>query len=107
LNASSEKGNDYKLMGGMTAAFAGVMAKMGMKSSTGEDSSTTSGSSGIVSKRMSLLQNGGDTTSVGSKAKAPSFIEVPRGLGSDHDVIELDEGIEVEGPFRPSSQYAI
>jgi hypothetical protein len=108
---AAESGADYKLMG-MTAAFAGVMAKMGLKSSagSGEDSSTTSGSSGIVSKRMSLLQKG-DSPSVVSErpatTRAPSFVAIRTRLEPDYDMQQADEGIEVEGPFRPSSQYAI
>jgi hypothetical protein len=112
---AAESGADYKLMGmtaAATAAFAGVMAKMGLKSSagSGEDSSTTSGSSGIVSKRMSLLQKG-DSPSVVSErpatTRAPSFVAIRTRLEPDYDMQQADEGIEVEGPFRPSSQYAI
>lgn len=91
----------------MTAAFAGVMAKMGLKQSSGEDSSTTSGSSGIVSKRLSLLKNGGDVSPMDRGAQAPSFIEIQTDLDADHDMMIENESIEVEGPYRPSSQYAI
>lgn len=99
-------------MGGMTAAFAVLMAKMGMKQPPGvDDASTTSGSSGLVSKRMSLLQRG-DAATVGSAAgsgttRAPSFIAIQTGLDAEHDMMQADEGIEVEGPYRPSTQYAI
>jgi hypothetical protein len=108
---AAESGADYKLMG-MTAAFAGIMAKMGLKPSTGsgEDSSTTSGSSGIVSKRMSLLQKGDSSSVVPERpasTRAPSFVAIRTRLEQDHDMQQADEGIEVEGPFRPSSQYAI
>ena len=92
-------------MGGMSVALAGVMAKMGMKPS-GEDAST-GGNSGIVSKRLSLLQNGADVASVAAPAPKPSFIEIQNDLDYSHDMIECDESVEIEGPYRPSSQYAL
>lgn len=108
LSAKSGNGRDYMLMGGMTAALAGVMAKMGMKWKD-DDESTTSGASGIVSKRMSLLQkSGGSVSSINSAQKAPSFINISNGQDyAEPELVEADEGIEVEGPYRPSSQYAI
>ena len=95
------------LMGGMAAAFAGVMAKMGMKSSPSEEGSTSSGSSGAVSKRLSLLQNGGDVAPMSRRAPAPSFIEIRNELDLPHDYLAEDESVEVEGPYRPSTQYAV
>jgi hypothetical protein len=107
LSAEAATGSDYKLMGGMAAAFAGVMAKMGLKSSD-EEASVTSGSSGIVSKRMSLLQNGAEVSPIYGGAAAPSFIDIPTDMdASVPEMLEADEGIEVEGPYRPSTQYAV
>jgi hypothetical protein len=107
LSAESAEGADYKLMGGMTAALAGVMAKMGMRSPSGEDTSTTSGNSGIVSKRLSLLQNGGDVSAMAAPSPKPAFIEIQNDLDYSHEMMECDESVEVEGPYRPSSQYAL
>lgn len=105
LSAEAAEGSDYKLMGGVSAALAGVMAKMGMRPS-GEEAST-GGNSGIVSKRLNLLQNGADVASVAAPAPKPAFIEIQNDLDYSHDMIECDESVEIEGPYRPSSQYAL
>jgi hypothetical protein len=94
-------------MGGMAAAVAGVMAKLGMRSSSSEDGSVGSGNSGIVSKRLSLLKNGADVTPIAAPAPKPSFIDIQNDLDYSHDMVECDESVEVEGPYRPSSQYAL
>ena len=107
MSAESGVGGNYKLMGGLTLALAGVMAKLGLKSK-GDDSSVTSGSSGIVSKRMSLLQRGEVVPPMNNAKEAPSFIEISKGHEYvQPEMVEADEGIEVEGPIRPSSQYAM
>lgn len=95
-------------MGGMSAAIAGVMMKMGLRPTTSSDSgSVVSGNTGIVSKRLSLLQNGADVTPIAAPAPKPSFIEIQNDLDYSHDMIECDESVEIDGPYRPSSQYAL
>jgi hypothetical protein len=94
-------------MGGMSAAIAGVMMKMGLRPATSETESVVSNNTGIVSKRLSLLQNGADVTPMAAPAPKPSFIEVQNDFDYAHDLDECDESVEVEGPYRPSSQYAL
>ena len=100
------------LMGGLSAAFAGVMAKMGLKSAA-TDGSVTSGSSGIVSKRMAMAQSGAVVMPLDDGGSvAPSFIEIPhesqstRSMPVAPGMLDVDEGVEVEGPYRPSASYA-
>jgi hypothetical protein len=108
VSAEAAEGGDYKLMGGMSAAIAGVMMKMGLRpTSPSESGSVVSGNTGVVSKRLSLLQNGADVTPMAAPAPKPSFIEIQNDLDYSHDMIECDESVEVEGPYRPSSQYAL
>jgi hypothetical protein len=116
--AASSKGapgatSKYMLMGtvGVGAAIAAAMARLGLKSN--DDSSSTSGSStgsGMVSKRMSLMKDAEELPRVDDSASVtPSFIEVrssTRGLGSETFVEDLN-GMEVQGPYRPSSNYAV
>lgn len=98
------------LMGanGVGAAIAAAMSKLGLKSY--DDSSTTSGSSGIVSKRMGLMQEVDELPRISDEAsEAPSFIEVHSchtGMG-DETYMEAPDGMEVQGPYRPSSNYAV
>ena len=106
----SEEGaphSNYALMGaGVTAAFAGIMARMGLSANDGSDSSTASdgeGSSGVVSRRMNLLKNGDDVVPL--EGPAPRFIAIPKTYLQDP--IPVEEGIEVAGPSRPSSHYAV
>jgi len=98
-------------MGGLGAAFAGIMARMGLKSRP-TDGSITSGSSGIsVSRRMAMAESGVDVTPLDGGV-APSFIEIPHERASarsypvDASIVNADQGVEVEGPYRPSSSYA-
>ena len=107
MTAEAAVGGDYKLMGGMSAAIAGVMMKMGLRPTSSDSGSVVSGNTGIVSKRLSLLQNGADVTPIAAPAPKPSFIEIQNDLDYSHDMIECDESVEVEGPYRPSSQYAL
>ena len=106
LNEEGEgaSASDYALMGGVSAAFAGVMARMGLSANDGSDSSTSSeGSSGVVSRRMSLLKNGDDVVPL--EGPNPKFIAVPKTFIPDP--LPVEEGIEVSGPSRPSSHYAV
>lgn len=105
MSSAAANGSDYKLMGGMTAAFAAVMAKMGMKP-TPDDASTRSGSSGAVSRRMSLLQKGGQVSTLQREA-SPSFIEIRKDFDAPRGMVDAVEGVEVDGPYRPSSHYAV
>lgn len=99
--------SDFALMGGVTAAFGGIMARMGLKSSQGSSgSSTASEETGVVSKRMNLLRSGGDVEPLDGGGAAPAFIEIPHEMGTA-DPLPVEEGVEIEGPYRPSSQYAI
>jgi len=79
------------------------MAKMGLKSDE-SDSSTASEESGVVSKRMSLVQNGHDVVPL--EGPAPRFINIPKAPRAP-EMLPVEEGIEVEGPLRPSSQYGV
>ena len=106
VSAEAAEG-DYKLMGGMSAAIAGVMMKMGLRPTSSDSGSVISGNTGIVSKRLNLLQNGADVTPMAAPAPRPSFIEIQNDLDYSHDMTECDESVEVEGPYRPSSQYAL
>lgn len=82
------------------------MSRMGLNSGDSTSgSSTASEETGVVSKRMNLLKNGDDVVPLDGGA-APQFIEVPKG-NHVQEPLPVDEGIEVEGPYRPSSQYAI
>jgi len=101
----ADEANDYALMGGVTAAFGGIMSRMGLNpDDDASDSSTASDETGVVSKRMNLLKNGDDVVPLEGGA-APQFIEIPKGNRAP-EPLPVDEGIEV-GPYRPSSQYAI
>ena len=96
--------SDYALMGGVSAAFAGIMSRMGLSANDGSDSSTASeGSSGVVSRRMNLLKNGDDVVPL--EGPNPKFIAIPKTFIPDP--LPVEEGIEVSGPSRPSSHYAV
>ena len=84
------------------------MARLGMKQGGSDSGSVTSGSSGIVSRRMALLESSGPNASVDEPSVAPSFIDIQNETEShwDEAPVEAEEGIEVEGPFRPS-QYGV
>jgi hypothetical protein len=113
VTPSTEASSKYMLMGaaGVGVAIAAAMSKLGLKST--DDSSSTSGSnSGMVSKRskpVGLMQRSNDLPRVDDASAAPSFIEIrtsARGLGSE-TFIEEHDGMEVQGPYRPSSNYAV
>lgn len=106
LNEENEgaTASDYALMGGVSAAFAGIMSRMGLSANDGSDSSTASeGSSGVVSRRMNLLKNGDDVVPL--EGPNPKFIAIPKTF--IQDPLPVEEGIEVSGPSRPSSHYAV
>lgn len=104
--------SDFSLMGtvgtlGAGAAIAGVMARLGMKGGS-DGASVTSGSSGIVSRRMALLESDEPPPPVDTPSVAPSFIDIQSETEShwDESTVEMEEGVEIEGPFRPS-QYGV
>jgi hypothetical protein len=110
LSDSSAVGKtNYMLMGGMGAAVAGMMTRMGLKPKTDGEETVASKGSGMVSQRMSQAQNGSVSLSRSPSVKKPAFIEIPGdgSVMSHTDLIDVEEGIEVEGPFRPSTSYAI
>lgn len=90
----------------MGAAVAAMMARIGLKKH--DDNASTSGSSaGIVSQRMSQSVNGAAIPLERNVTK-PSFITIQSDATSTLGVIDdTNEGFEVDGPMRPSSQYAI
>jgi len=98
--------NDYALMGGMAAAFGGIMSRMGLNQDDGSDSSTASDETGIVSRRMNLVKNGDDVVTLDGGV-APHFIEIPKGNNQLAEPLPVDGGIEVEGPqtCRPRQIY--
>jgi hypothetical protein len=102
--------SNYLLMGtvGVSAAIAAAMARLGLKSN--DDASATSDSSnGMVSKRMALMKDAEELPRVDDSSVTPSFVEVrssTRGLGTETFFEDLN-GMEVQGPYRPSTNYAV
>ena len=112
-------------MGGLSAAVAGALARVGLGAGGGgsvDGGGSTSGSStGIVSRRLADVEQGRTVVPVQRQLSRPSFIEVPSDerttssvapsvLACDQSVAPSVAGevsVEVEGPHRPSSQYAI
>lgn len=100
----NDEADDYALMGGVTAAFSGILAGMGLRNDSKDSSTISEESNGIVSRRMTLLANGDDVVPL-DDGVAPKFIEIPK--RTETEVLPLEEGVEVDGPYRPSSQYAV
>jgi hypothetical protein len=76
------------------------------KSETEENSEKKAGA---VSKRRRLIASGDVVPDITSAASNPQFIEMhnlERGPTTVSQV-EEGEGIEIEGPIRPSSYYAM
>jgi len=95
-------------MGAATAACGGILARMGLDTDDCDMSTASEeeDDEGIVSRRMNLLQNGGDVVPLDGGTK-PSFVEIPHEMGMEQASPADDNGFEVDGPYRPSSQYAI
>ena len=94
-----ESGTDYELAGGGKAAagIGGVLAFMGLARLR---------QNGIVSKRMGLVKSGSKVESISSSPSAsPTFVKVPASMSGPSTVIDavVNESIEVEGPYRPST----
>lgn len=100
------------MIGGAGLAAAGVAgAAIGAASGlfgggAEEDDQTDDGLQGSVSRRLDVIENGGDAAEAPYYAEsvAPSFIEVPSERG-DMETVSVSRGgdIEVEGPSRPSA----
>ena len=92
---------------GLAGAAAGVAA--GVFGGRKQDEETEDGLQGSVSRRLDMLENGGDALSAPyyAESRAPSFIEVPHERG-ENDEISLSPGgeVEVEAPPKPST-YAL
>lgn len=115
------------MIGGAAAAGAAGLAMAGAarKSRTFDDDSypdeasvgasvggSVSGGSlaGSVSRRVAALESGAEVSAAPYRppASAPAFISLaPKSGMGLMTVREAPEGIEVEGPYRPSSMYTV
>lgn len=102
---------------GVAATIATTIGRLGLDDdeyTTGGESSIEGG--GMVSKRMNLLESGnGSISPIAEDASvAPSFIEINSTGGPASVVFDEpsvctsgNDSIEVTGPFRPSTNYAV
>lgn len=97
-------------MMGAAGVAAGVAAVSGRSSKPPSESSTGSKSlSGSVAARIQELESGDGSVTPYIEESSPDFVEVPDAHDSASvcpSVAESASGIEVEGPWRPSSQYS-
>ena len=97
------------MIGGAALATAGLAgAAAGMFGGRKRDEETEDGLQGSVSRRLDILENGGDALSAPyyAESRAPSFIEVPHERGETDTVSLSPGGVEVEAAPKPS-EYAI
>lgn len=100
---------------GFLAAGAGLAGVAGM--AAGRSQSTRSVASdnlsGSVSRRILSLEAGDDMSAPyfrQDEGEHPVFVNIPNDgqsvVSSSPTLIEGADGIEIEGPYRPSSNYA-